>query len=168
MRAPRSHQGNERAAPGVEVRKGPPIDHLFPEGTRRPVGCAGRAIRAASARSMSIAGCRVLPVALNSGLFWPRRTFMRYPGTAGRRISRSACRPGFSRIDFNAQVRHRDRRGHRPAGRSRAEQETGRSYFGPGVAVCPRTEGADITLSLASPSRRGGSGWLSCSIIIAS
>jgi 1-acyl-sn-glycerol-3-phosphate acyltransferase len=22
-----------------------------------------------------------LPVALNSGLFWPRRTFMRYPGT---------------------------------------------------------------------------------------
>jgi 1-acyl-sn-glycerol-3-phosphate acyltransferase len=22
-----------------------------------------------------------LPVALNSGLFWPRRTFLRYPGT---------------------------------------------------------------------------------------
>jgi 1-acyl-sn-glycerol-3-phosphate acyltransferase len=22
-----------------------------------------------------------LPIALNSGLFWPRRTFMRYPGT---------------------------------------------------------------------------------------
>ena len=22
-----------------------------------------------------------IPVALNSGLFWPRRTFMRYPGT---------------------------------------------------------------------------------------
>lgn len=26
-------------------------------------------------------GVRCLPIALNSGLFWPRRTFMRYPGT---------------------------------------------------------------------------------------
>ena len=26
-------------------------------------------------------GVPCLPVALNSGLFWPRRTFMRYPGT---------------------------------------------------------------------------------------
>jgi 1-acyl-sn-glycerol-3-phosphate acyltransferase len=26
-------------------------------------------------------GCRVLPVAVNSGLFWPRQSFMRYPGT---------------------------------------------------------------------------------------
>ena len=26
-------------------------------------------------------GVPCVPVALNSGLFWPRRTFMRYPGT---------------------------------------------------------------------------------------
>ena len=26
-------------------------------------------------------GVRCLPIALNSGLFWPRRSFRRYPGT---------------------------------------------------------------------------------------
>ena len=62
-----------------EVRNGRQLI-IFPEGTRRPVGAPpdykpGVAQLYASCRE------RCLPVALNSGLFWPRRTFMRYPGT---------------------------------------------------------------------------------------
>jgi 1-acyl-sn-glycerol-3-phosphate acyltransferase len=53
---------------------------IFPEGTRRPPG-APPDYKPGVAQLY--ASCRVncLPVALNSGLFWPRRTFMRYPGT---------------------------------------------------------------------------------------
>jgi len=53
---------------------------IFPEGTRRPVD-AEPDFKAGV--SQIYAGCDVpcIPVALNTGLFWPRRTFMRYPGT---------------------------------------------------------------------------------------
>jgi 1-acyl-sn-glycerol-3-phosphate acyltransferase len=62
-----------------EVRNGRQLI-IFPEGTRRPVGAPpdykpGVAQLYASCREPC------LPVALNSGLFWPRRTFVRYPGT---------------------------------------------------------------------------------------
>ena len=62
-----------------EVRRGRQLI-IFPEGTRKPVDAPpdykpGVAQLYASCRE----SC--LPVALNSGLFWPRRTFMRYPGT---------------------------------------------------------------------------------------
>jgi 1-acyl-sn-glycerol-3-phosphate acyltransferase len=62
-----------------EVRNGRQLI-IFPEGTRRPPGAPpdykpGVAQLYASCRE------QCLPVALNSGLFWPRRTFMRYPGT---------------------------------------------------------------------------------------
>ena len=40
-----------------------------------------RTTRPASAQIYVDSGVPCLPVALNSGLFWPRRTFMRYPGT---------------------------------------------------------------------------------------
>ena len=62
-----------------EVRNGRQLI-IFPEGTRRPPG-APPDYKPGVAQLY--ASCRVncLPVALNSGLFWPRRTFMRYPGT---------------------------------------------------------------------------------------
>ncbi len=53
---------------------------VFPEGTRRPV-------RAPPAYKYGVAAiygdCNVVcvPAALNSGLFWPRRQFLRRPGT---------------------------------------------------------------------------------------
>jgi 1-acyl-sn-glycerol-3-phosphate acyltransferase len=53
---------------------------IFPEGTRRPVG-APPAYKAGVGLIYTECGVPCLPVALNSGLFWPRRTFMRYPGT---------------------------------------------------------------------------------------
>ena len=62
-----------------EVRRGRQLV-IFPEGTRRPVGAPPH-YKAGVALIYSDCGVPCLPVALNSGLFWPRRTFMRYPGT---------------------------------------------------------------------------------------
>jgi 1-acyl-sn-glycerol-3-phosphate acyltransferase len=53
---------------------------IFPEGTRTAPGAAP-AYKQGAARLYAAAGVPCLPIALNSGLFWPRRKFMRYPGT---------------------------------------------------------------------------------------
>jgi 1-acyl-sn-glycerol-3-phosphate acyltransferase len=53
---------------------------IFPEGTRRPVG-APPDYKSGVAQIYAMSHEPCLPVALNSGLFWPRRTFLRYPGT---------------------------------------------------------------------------------------
>lgn len=53
---------------------------IFPEGTRRPVG-APPAYKSGVALIYAEGDVPCMPVALNSGLCWPRRTFLRYPGT---------------------------------------------------------------------------------------
>jgi 1-acyl-sn-glycerol-3-phosphate acyltransferase len=53
---------------------------IFPEGTRRPAG-APPAYRSGVAHLYAVANAPCIPVALNSGLFWPRRSFLRRPGT---------------------------------------------------------------------------------------
>ena len=53
---------------------------IFPEGTRRPVG-APPVYKFGVAHIYTQANAQCLPVALNSGLFWPRRSFLRLPGT---------------------------------------------------------------------------------------
>ncbi|MCB1507370.1 MAG: 1-acyl-sn-glycerol-3-phosphate acyltransferase [Hyphomicrobiaceae bacterium] len=53
---------------------------IFPEGTRRPVGAEPR-YKFGVARIYAMLGVPVVPVALNSGLYWPRRKMRRYPGT---------------------------------------------------------------------------------------
>lgn len=53
---------------------------IFPEGTRRPPG-AEPAYRTGVAHLYRNLGVTCLPVALNSGAFWPRRSFLRRPGT---------------------------------------------------------------------------------------
>jgi 1-acyl-sn-glycerol-3-phosphate acyltransferase len=53
---------------------------IFPEGTRTAPG-APPAYKQGVARLYEAANVPCLPIALNSGLFWPRRKFMRYPGT---------------------------------------------------------------------------------------
>ncbi len=64
---------------GEEVRRGRQLI-IFPEGTRTPVGAPPH-YKAGVGQLYVKSGVPCLPVALNSGLFWPRRTFMRYPGT---------------------------------------------------------------------------------------
>jgi 1-acyl-sn-glycerol-3-phosphate acyltransferase len=53
---------------------------IFPEGTRRPAGAEPR-YKYGVAHLYAAEGVPCLPVALNSGLFWPRRSILRHPGT---------------------------------------------------------------------------------------
>lgn len=53
---------------------------IFPEGTRRPPG-APPSYKFGVTALYRILKVPVVPVALNAGVFWPRRTFLRYPGT---------------------------------------------------------------------------------------
>ena len=66
-------------AAATEIAKGRDIV-IFPEGTRRPPG-APPDYHPGVAHLYRALGVPVVPVALNSGLFWPRRKFLRYPGT---------------------------------------------------------------------------------------
>jgi 1-acyl-sn-glycerol-3-phosphate acyltransferase len=52
---------------------------IFPEGTRRPAGAAPK-YKFGVAFLHADCGAPCVPVALNSGLFWPRRRFLRFPG----------------------------------------------------------------------------------------
>ena len=53
---------------------------IFPEGTRRLPG-AEPAYKPGVAYLYAKAGVACVPLALNSGLFWPRRSLIRLPGT---------------------------------------------------------------------------------------
>jgi 1-acyl-sn-glycerol-3-phosphate acyltransferase len=53
---------------------------IFPEGTRRPAGAAPR-YKTGIAHLYAACDVPCVPVALNSGLFWPRRRLVRRPGT---------------------------------------------------------------------------------------
>jgi 1-acyl-sn-glycerol-3-phosphate acyltransferase len=64
---------------GRAVAKGARIV-IFPEGTRRPVG-APPDYKPGAIFLYERLKVPMVPVALNSGLFWPRRRFVRYPGT---------------------------------------------------------------------------------------
>ena len=85
-----------------EVRHGGRQLIIFPEGTRRPVGAPPQYKPGVA---QLYASCRVdcVPVALNSGLFWPRRTFMRYPGTLVVEFL-DPVPPGLARDEFLARI----------------------------------------------------------------
>jgi 1-acyl-sn-glycerol-3-phosphate acyltransferase len=53
---------------------------IFPEGTRRPPG-APPDYKTGVVLLYEALGIPCVPVALNSGLFWPRRSLLRRPGT---------------------------------------------------------------------------------------
>jgi 1-acyl-sn-glycerol-3-phosphate acyltransferase len=86
---------------GAEVRRGRQLI-IFPEGTRRPVDAPPR-YKHGVGQVYVDSGVTCLPVALNSGLFWPRRTFMRYPGTIVVEFL-DPLPPGLTRDQFNAQA----------------------------------------------------------------
>jgi len=68
-----TERAREEAAHGRQIV-------IFPEGTRRPPG-APPAYKYGVAHLYQNLGVPCLPVALNSGLYWPRRRFIRRPGT---------------------------------------------------------------------------------------
>src|SRR6202521_1702501 len=89
-----------RRAP-KEIRSGRQVI-IFPEGTRTP-GDAPPNYLTGVGQIYASSGVTCLPVALNSGLFWPRRTFMRYPGTLVVEFL-DPLPPGLSRKEFNTRI----------------------------------------------------------------
>jgi 1-acyl-sn-glycerol-3-phosphate acyltransferase len=76
---------------------------IFPEGTRRPAG-AEPTYKYGVVLLYAETGVPCLPVALNSGLFWPRRSFLRYPGTIVVEIL-DPIAPGLDKDVFAAGLR---------------------------------------------------------------
>lgn len=95
--------GLNRRARG-EVERGRQI-LIFPEGTRRAAGAAP-AYKYGVAHLYANLGVPCLPVALNSGLYWPRRKFIRRPGTIVIEIQEPIA-PGLSRDAFFQLVKDR-------------------------------------------------------------
>jgi len=86
---------------GEQVRRGRQLI-IFPEGTRAPVGAPPH-YKTGVAQIYVDCGVTCVPVALNSGLFWPRRTFLRYPGTLVVEFL-DPLPPGLSRREFIARI----------------------------------------------------------------
>lgn len=78
---------------------------IFPEGTRRPPG-APPAYKFGVAHLYSEFGVSCLPVALNSGLYWPRRKFLRRPGTIRVEILPPIA-PGLGKEAFQTLLQER-------------------------------------------------------------
>ena len=77
---------------------------IFPEGTRRPPGAAP-SYKPGVAYLYGKAGVACLPVALNSGLFWPRRSWRRSPGTIVVEVL-DPIPPGLDRDSFFARLQN--------------------------------------------------------------
>jgi 1-acyl-sn-glycerol-3-phosphate acyltransferase len=78
---------------------------IFPEGTRRPPG-APPAYKYGVAHLYQNLGFPCVPVAMNSGLYWPRRRFIRRPGTVRIEVQ-DAIAPGLPRDEFFKLVQGR-------------------------------------------------------------
>lgn len=78
---------------------------IFPEGTRRAPG-AEPAYKFGIAHMYDTIAMPCVPVALNSGLFWPRRKFLRYPGTIIVEVLEPIA-PGLPKAEFLALLQER-------------------------------------------------------------
>ncbi|KRE14747.1 acyl-phosphate glycerol 3-phosphate acyltransferase [Bosea sp. Root483D1] len=78
---------------------------IFPEGTRRPAG-AEPAYKYGVTHLYAELGVPCVPVALNAGLYWPRRSLIKRPGTIRVEIM-PAILPGMSKVAFHALLQER-------------------------------------------------------------
>jgi 1-acyl-sn-glycerol-3-phosphate acyltransferase len=77
---------------------------IFPEGTRRPPG-APPAYKPGVAHLYAETDVPCVPIALNSGLVWGRRSFKRYPGTVRVEIL-DPIPPGLDKETFLLRLQH--------------------------------------------------------------
>ena len=84
-----------------EIRTGRQLV-IFPEGTRRAAGAEPR-YKFGVAHLYAEIGVPCIPVALNSGLYWPRRSILRKPGTIVVEIL-DPIPPGLDKEDFKARL----------------------------------------------------------------
>jgi 1-acyl-sn-glycerol-3-phosphate acyltransferase len=71
---------------------------IFPEGTRRPAGAEPR-YKYGVAHLYAAEGVPCVPIALNSGIFWPRRSILRIPGTVVLEVL-DPILPGLDKDEF--------------------------------------------------------------------
>jgi 1-acyl-sn-glycerol-3-phosphate acyltransferase len=88
----------DRATEGREIV-------IFPEGTRRPPG-ASPDYKPGFVALYEGLELPCVPLALNSGLFWPRRSILRYPGTIVIEIL-DPIPPGLPRSEARALIQER-------------------------------------------------------------
>ncbi len=89
-------QGRERLKQGFYVI-------IFPEGTRVAPGTTKR-YKAGGAYLATRVGCKVVPVAHNSGELWPRQAFVKKPGTVTVSIGAAFDATGLSEHEVNQRV----------------------------------------------------------------
>jgi 1-acyl-sn-glycerol-3-phosphate acyltransferase len=78
---------------------------IFPEGTRRPPGAPPKyKVGVAFVYEDSAAPC--VPIALNSGLYWPRRRLLRFPGKVRVEVL-DPIPPGLDRRAFFSELEQR-------------------------------------------------------------
>jgi 1-acyl-sn-glycerol-3-phosphate acyltransferase len=75
---------------------------VFPEGTRRAPGAPPDYKPGAAALYLNLK-VPCVPMALNSGIFWPRRKFIKHPGTIVVEFL-APIPPGLDRKDFQARL----------------------------------------------------------------
>ena len=75
---------------------------IYPEGTRRPPG-APPSYKQGVTALYAETGAPCLPVAVNTGLFWRRRSFLRRPGVAVIEYL-PAIAPGLDRAEFSERL----------------------------------------------------------------
>ncbi|HKF72350.1 MAG TPA: lysophospholipid acyltransferase family protein [Stellaceae bacterium] len=96
-------KGMVRRAREVVAERRPIV--IFPEGTRTAVGTK-RAYHPGVAALYTQLGLPVVPIAVNSGLFWPRRSFLKRPGRIVVEVL-APLPPGLDRKAFLAELRSR-------------------------------------------------------------
>jgi 1-acyl-sn-glycerol-3-phosphate acyltransferase len=90
-------QGKQRLKKGYFVM-------IFPEGTRVPNGQSGR--YGASGALLAIeAGVPLVPVSHNAGYFWPRRSWIKWPGTIDMVIGKPISTAGRTPQEVNQLAR---------------------------------------------------------------
>lgn len=76
---------------------------IFPEGTRVPVGTKRR-YKLGGAMLAEKTGVPVVPVAHDAGLYWPRKSFIKYPGVVRLVIGRPIETRGKSAAEINREA----------------------------------------------------------------
>ena len=76
---------------------------VFPEGTRMPADKLGE-FSAGGAMLAQKSGYPVVPIALNAGLYWPRYSFLKYPGTIKVKVGPYIETKGRKAADINKEA----------------------------------------------------------------
>lgn len=88
----------------VQYREGRKII-IYPEGTRTAAGAEPH-YKYGITHLYHELDANILPVAVNSGLFWPRKSFLLYPGTIVMEFL-PVIEPGLSKKEFAAELENR-------------------------------------------------------------